>query len=201
MLPVSLHQLFTVDNLSTDIAVLAAVFAGWQGARTGSQARTARKAFNAQQQAQAEAISAWDTLTQVTFCNTSGAPAYHCIATLVNLRHESPKPVAKYRQEANRAYCDPLLPGERRLVTYKDHGGMFPGARFGVELAFTDNAGRHWLKPARGPLHRINESPLEHYGLTEPIDWRSGDDPEGFPSNEPCLPETWTDFESGSSPT
>lgn len=42
----------------------------------------------------------------------------------------------------------------------------------GVELAFTDAAGRHWIRAASGSIRQLREQPLVHYGLTEPIGWR-----------------------------
>jgi hypothetical protein len=43
----------------------------------------------------------------------------------------------------------------------------------GVELAFTDNAGRHWIRSASGELRENDRDAIAHYGI-EP--WPSWDD-------------------------
>lgn len=39
----------------------------------------------------------------------------------------------------------------------------------GVEIAFTDRRGRHWIRRARGELVKTKSGALRHYGLPEPV--------------------------------
>ncbi len=45
--------------------------------------------------------------------------------------------------------------------------------RHGVQLAFTDRAGVHWLRGSKGQLDEIKESPPDHYGLSLPVHWEA----------------------------
>ena len=48
-------------------------------------------------------------------------------------------------------------------------GGMFRSP--GIEIAFTDSAGRHWIRRVTGSLEPISKDPTQHYGLFEPVHW------------------------------
>jgi hypothetical protein len=41
----------------------------------------------------------------------------------------------------------------------------------GVEIAFTDAAGRHWVRRATGELTEREENALDHYGIPVPVDY------------------------------
>ena len=43
--------------------------------------------------------------------------------------------------------------------------------QIGVEIAFTDRGGRHWVRRATGELTEMSESPLDHYGIPRPIEY------------------------------
>jgi hypothetical protein len=45
-------------------------------------------------------------------------------------------------------------------------------ARPGVEIAFTDRGGVHWLRAGDGSLREVEAEPVEFYGLHGPFDWR-----------------------------
>ena len=45
--------------------------------------------------------------------------------------------------------------------------------RHGVELAFTDRSGIHWLRSSDGELREIEHAPADFYGLGLPVDWAS----------------------------
>jgi len=45
------------------------------------------------------------------------------------------------------------------------------GLRFGVEVGFTDSAGRHWIRRSSGALEQIKQAPENQYGISQPINW------------------------------
>ena len=59
-----------------------------------------------------------------------------------------------------------LPPGEWQLVAPKGWGGMH--YRSGVEIAFTDAHGVHWLRNAVGQLHESPIDAIKHYGVELP---------------------------------
>jgi hypothetical protein len=73
-------------------------------------------------------------------------------------------------------------------------------ARPGVEVAFTDRAGVHWLRSPDGVLTEIPEAPTDYYGLDGPHDWNvpEATPPEAPPVERPRLGfrdrmRIWTD--------
>jgi hypothetical protein len=64
--------------------------------------------------------------------------------------------------ERARSLLSVIPPGEwsADVTRWKPEGGRHPG----VEIAFTDRAGRHWLRTSEGKLTRLAVPPLEHYG-------------------------------------
>jgi hypothetical protein len=46
-------------------------------------------------------------------------------------------------------------------------------SRAGVEIAFQDSAGRSWIRDYRGALRQLKGDHVSHYGLSEPLSWRS----------------------------
>jgi hypothetical protein len=50
--------------------------------------------------------------------------------------------------------------------------------RPGVEVAFTDRGGVHWLRSAGGELTEIDRPAVEYYDIDGPHDWRV---PDGEP--------------------
>lgn len=138
--------------------------------------RVYRRDVNDRRQRQAELISAWASGPDVIFKNASTAPVYHVIATAVDVRGPAKDARKHVGQglETSRAYCDPLLPGQERKVPFRAWGGGGAGRREDVEIAFTDNVGRHWCKPRAGELRRLRVAPLRYYGFGEPIGWSPG---------------------------
>ncbi len=65
-----------------------------------------------------------------------------------------------------------LPPGRWAVAKQVDvPGGMF--LRWGLEVAFTDSAGRHWIRRAAGSLEAIKQDPATHYGVGQPQDWQA----------------------------
>lgn len=55
-------------------------------------------------------------------------------------------------------------PGKFQLLSGVGNQDIMQG-RPGVEIAFTDMGGRHWLRRATGTLEALTTSPFEHYGI------------------------------------
>ena len=127
---------------------------------------------------QAEQVSAWlaDTgggTLEVVLSNRSGTPVYEAIASPVLLAGAGPR-TGEDLAELNlppemRGRYSVIPPGTHRTRLSGSEGGM--GAAPGIEVAFTDRAGVHWIRRASGALVQIGEPPAEHYGIHEPVGW------------------------------
>jgi hypothetical protein len=66
-----------------------------------------------------------------------------------------------------------LPPGRHRVWVGGIGWGRGMGGRPGAEVAFTDRAGRHWIRRATGRLEEIPKEPFEYFkewGLFGPYD-------------------------------
>jgi hypothetical protein len=61
----------------------------------------------------------------------------------------------------------PLPPGRWKIDVPPYSGGMNKVPA--VEMAFTDQAGRHWIRRAHGQLEEIPLDPITHYGIHRPF--------------------------------
>jgi hypothetical protein len=49
--------------------------------------------------------------------------------------------------------------------------------RLGLEVAFTDGAGRHWVRRApTGDLKPLDANPVKHYGISRPLTYNELED-------------------------
>ena len=133
--------------------------------------RLEREAEQRERRAQAERISAWPTSTGtklVTLSNRSEEPVYRAVASVLA---REPEENSSHTSPAYRATLALIPPGEHRTVVEGGWGGV-SSRRPGVELAFTDRAGVHWVRFADGRLVEISQPPVEYYDLERPTDWR-----------------------------
>src|SRR5262249_10342685 len=131
--------------------------------------------------AQAEAISGWyggtETRTaamrpeevprtKMYVLNRSDAPVYRAVVTLAFLSGSPPKTGEQWVQQTGGLHSSravgALPPGQWRF--YVGSGWGASGARPGVEVAFTDTGGRHWIRRADGRLDSIEADAMTHYG-------------------------------------
>jgi hypothetical protein len=145
--------------------------------------RDSRRQRTEHERHQAELVTAWlettgDATTTglvppvIAVVNGSQQLAYKVIASLVPVRGAiGPdfRQTAGRPLEGFRVYKGELPPGRTNLEVEYPGGGMF--IRFAIELAFRDAGGRSWVRTAEGELKRIPTDPVEHYGLSEPLDW------------------------------
>ena len=119
---------------------------------------------------QAARITAWILTDQklgqtkkdiIRISNQSFSPVYHCVATFVINEQNGQHYPADYRRKLTT-----LPPGEWQLATPKGWRGM--SARPGVEIAFTDAHGVHWVRTAVGQLQESPIDAIKHYGVEMP---------------------------------
>lgn len=108
--------------------------------------------------------------------NSSEEPVYEVVAYLVWVQgaaHRTGEEAEQYDGQSiydNRAVLQTLPPG-RFVVKLNGPSDQPMQGQLGVELAFTDHAGRHWIRRATGALHKINDAPLSHYGVHRPLQY------------------------------
>jgi hypothetical protein len=127
---------------------------------------------------QAERISAWpvetfdEGQTPIALSNRSEEPVYRAVVLLVMIQGAGARTGKELVASGNLQWLDTLTvipPGDHFTAVQAGWGGMM--RRPGVEVAFTDRAGLHWLRRADGSLAEISKPPVEYYALGEPIGW------------------------------
>ncbi|QNJ90988.1 hypothetical protein HZU40_22510 [Mycolicibacterium fluoranthenivorans] len=117
----------------------------------------------------------------VKLSNTSDQPVHSVIVYLVWVQGAAPRTGEK--QEAHsrahessdintmRAVVQVLPPGESELY-FAEIESRPPQGVLGVELAFTDRAGVHWVRRAgTSELITLHNDPIKHYGISFPINY------------------------------
>jgi hypothetical protein len=98
---------------------------------------------------------------------------YNAVVSLVLVQGAGPRKAVELseptlKQEFQR-YLTAIPPGEYETQVSPGWAGMF--RRPGIELAFTDHAGRNWIRYANGMLVQIKQAPASYYRLEEPVGW------------------------------
>ncbi len=123
-----------------------------------------------EKQEQAARITAWiltnkkpgqKTEDIIHISNQSFSPVYRCVAIFVINERDGRHSPTGYRR-----IVTALPPGEWQLVAPKGWQGMC--ARPGVEIAFTDAHGVHWMRNAVGQLRESPVDAIKHYGIDLP---------------------------------
>ena len=139
-----------------------------------------------QRVAQARTVSGWVTGTRsgrpetpygsaipgntaTTVVNSSTEPVYGVIVWLVIYPAPLTGEELVPRVDMPPATIGVLPPGRYRVHLPEFAAGMH--RRPMVEIAFTDSAGRHWVRRWDGRLASLSRTPREHYGLPEPQNW------------------------------
>lgn len=132
---------------------------------------------------QARLISAWldetvceseDSSTvrrRVMIRNDSSAPVYKVIITCVGMAGAGPplKGIECDRNYPHRRCIGVLPPGLCSTTISTDGSGM--GVVLGIEIAFSDSAGRSWARGGEGCLKKLDAPPDKYYQLNYPITW------------------------------
>jgi hypothetical protein len=124
-----------------------------------------------QRRQQAERVSGWPgreslPTTPLILLNRSDEPVYEVVANLVMVQGAGPRrgednPAGRFRK-----VMGILPPGTWRVDVAGGWAGM--SKRPGVEVAFTDRSGIHWIRRADGALEEIRKPAIDHYSLGRP---------------------------------
>lgn len=122
---------------------------------------------------QAERISGWPVNsgpghhnTPLILLNRSDEPVYEVVVTLVFIQGDGPRRGEDAVLPQYRNTLSIVPPGRWRVAVPAGWAGM--SRRPGVEVAFTDRAGAHWIRRATGGLDEIKTAPIDHYKLSRP---------------------------------
>jgi len=159
------------------LAVVAA--AGWVMAVSIAlrQVRIERRRHTdtgAERRAQAERVSVWPGPSAdpqpVALLNCSDDPVYEAVATFVFIDGSGPMRGEEVTPElaGRRVRIGVIPPGRWRVCVEGGWNGMYP--RLGVEVAFTDRAGVHWVRRASGRLEQLPRGAFDHFELPRPLD-------------------------------
>jgi hypothetical protein len=131
---------------------------------------------------QADKVSGWitsdwmhhrdDGKQTVALLNASSEPVYQAVIHLVFV--QGGPPTGREMDKDMPGFREAVLvipPGRHTLTLTELFHHMH--RRHGVELAFTDKSGVHWLRDARGRLSEINQAAPDFYELGLPVDWGS----------------------------
>jgi hypothetical protein len=110
---------------------------------------------------------------RIELLNASGEPVYRAVVHLVFVQG-GPETGREMDEQHHGRFRQSLLvipPGRYYIEVPPAFHHMH--RRHGVEMAFTDRAGVHWLRTSDGRLEEIKQTPTDYYGLPLPIDWAS----------------------------
>jgi hypothetical protein len=120
--------------------------------------------------------------TAVDLINSSPEPVYMLVIGIVFILGPGPHTIEEMcklaypqDQEARRAVTTAsVLPGGTYRVWLHGVGwSHLRSGRFGVEVAFTDRIGNHWIRRATGHLEELREEPFKYFaqcGMSAPYD-------------------------------
>jgi hypothetical protein len=127
-----------------------------------------------ERRAQAERVSAWPGQNgerqPVTLFNGSDEPVYEAVVTLVLIQGAGAQRGEDLAPElaGYRATTGVIPPGRWLVYVEGGWGGMY--RKPGVEVAFTDRAGIHWVRRANGQLEEISQGAFEYFNLSRPLE-------------------------------
>jgi hypothetical protein len=162
-----------VATWAQSVGVAGALFAALYQIHTERMRRHADEEAERlrQRRQQAERVSGWPgqgawPTTPLILLNLSDEPVYEVVASLVMIQGGGPRRGEDGVQPEFRRVIGILPPGRFRVEV----AGGWPGMsrRPGVEVAFTDRSGVHWIRRATGTLDEITAPAIDHYGLGRP---------------------------------
>jgi hypothetical protein len=121
--------------------------------------------------------------TALYLANNSPEPVYSVVAGLVFIQGAGPRTIEESLELNTSQYqrLGPIvivniLPGGLYRAWLRGTGlDAILSGRPGVEVAFSDRAGTHWVRRSGGRLEELPRSPLEHFlswGLAAPYDFQ-----------------------------
>ena len=159
------------------LAVLALIAAaGWLTSLFVAR-RSARNELRmragGERRAQAEKVAVWQEPPAdpqpVALLNHSDEPVYDAVATFVFVDGTGPARGEEIAPERAgwRVRVGVIPPGRWRVRVDGGWNGMY--SRLGVEVAFTDCAGEHWVRRADGRLEQLPRGAFDYFELSRPL--------------------------------
>jgi hypothetical protein len=159
------------------LALIAA--AGWLTSvlvvmRRDRKARRTPTGTRAACREQAERVSVWPGPSAdpqpVALLNHSDEPVYEAVATFVFIDGSGPTRGEEVSPElaSRRVRVGVIPPGRWRVCVDGGWNGMY--ARLGLEVAFTDRAGAHWVRRADGRLEELPRGAFDYFELSRPLE-------------------------------
>jgi hypothetical protein len=109
----------------------------------------------------------------VDLINSSPEPVYRLVIGIVFIQGAGPKTIEDrldLRDKSDEKYqavpittASILPPGTHRIWIHGTGWSAILSGRGGAEVAFTDRAGRHWIRRVTGELEELPEDPIYHY--------------------------------------
>ena len=160
------------------------------------QARLVAAYMGEQEKPEGEEASLDKGRTAVYLTNNSPEPVYSVVVGIVFLRGAGPKTLEELLDLIKPEYGGKgpvttvsIVPTGLYRVWIRGTGwaellaaapGMLRIRRVGVDVAFTDRAGAHWIRRATGQLQELDEPPMQYFALLPATrDWQT---PERVPS-------------------
>ena len=111
-------------------------------------------------------------LVAANLLNASDEPVYRVVVWPVFVQGAAPQTGEEMQaiEPESARTLGTLPPG--KFVVWLPYIGGDMGKRPGVEVAFTDAVGRHWIRRGTGRLDEISGDPADHYGVAQPVDWQ-----------------------------
>lgn len=100
----------------------------------------------------------------IIFNNSSESPIYNVVASIVDARNKDAK--GKETPEEFRQVIATCPPGQAYCFAPEGYNGV--GFHPGVEIAFSDTDGSHWIRRGDGLLENLDEEPFVHYRIPQP---------------------------------
>jgi len=127
---------------------------------------------------QAERVSAWwdgtdhgpEMRERVYIINSSTELVYDVAIFVVFVQGGGPpsgENLMRLGIGTNKAFLSVLPPGHWSVTT--SSGGSVPNRHLGVEVAFTDRHGTHWVRRSSGTLTENDQSAFAHYHVGRPV--------------------------------
>jgi hypothetical protein len=148
---------------------LTSVVVARRGARNERRMRA-----DVERRAQAEKVSVWQEPSAdpqpVALLNHSDEPVFDAVATFVFVDGSGPARGEEIGPERAgwRVRVGMVPPGRWRAFVDGGWNGVY--SRLGVEVAFTDGAGAHWVRRADGRLEQLPRGALDYFELSRPLD-------------------------------
>ena len=156
--------------VGTAAAAVVALGLGLRGEWRAMRAEQTQRVQNKREQA--ERVSGWpqndvDGKTPIALMNSSLEPVYEVVVALVFVQGLKPWHLEDINDDGmHRRVLSVLPPGKWHVDV--PSGWTVMHRRPGVEIAFSDRAGLHWIRRSNGAIEQISVRPIDYLKLGRP---------------------------------